>query len=93
MAQSELIEKIHQDLQHHKLSKTAVSKMVGEVFSFIQKELENKPSFTVSGFGTWIVRTTKAKKGCDPNTHKPIIIPETKRVRFKPSKKISEKLR
>ncbi len=44
---------------------------------------------TLTGFGTFAVTETKARKGLNPRTKEPLDIPAGKRMTFKASKKIA----
>lgn len=47
---------------------------------------------TFSGFGSFEVKTQKARKGRNPRTGVPINIPQKKRVKFNPSQSLTDSL-
>lgn len=47
---------------------------------------------TFSGFGSFEVKTRKARKGRNPRTGVPINIPQKKRVKFNPSQSLTDSL-
>jgi DNA-binding protein HU-beta len=47
---------------------------------------------TFSGFGSFEVKTSKARKGRNPKTGVPINIPQKKRVKFNPSQSLIDSL-
>lgn len=93
MAHTELVEKIYSDLQQHRIPKKAVDEMVNEIFHFIENRLAEDKPFAITNFGRWCTFDAKEKVGCHPQTKEPILIPATKKVRFKPSKQLTSKLK
>ncbi|MDD2878625.1 MAG: HU family DNA-binding protein [Acidiphilium sp.] len=67
------------------ISGVAAARAANDVMAAIVEELKTKGRFTLPGFGTFTVRTTKARKGINPRTTAPIKIKAGKTVRFKPS--------
>ncbi len=64
-------------------SKLKAGLLVDTVLSGIREGLKADESVTLTGFGTFEVRRTKARQGRDPNTGNPIQISEGRRVAFK----------
>jgi DNA-binding protein HU-beta len=52
----------------------------------IRTSLKKGKRVTFSGFGSFDVKTRKARNGRNPKTGEPIHIPQKKRVKFNPSK-------
>ncbi len=74
------------------LSKKSTSELVDAVFSHIQKAVRKERRFSYPGFGTWTVRTRKARNGRNPKTGAPIRIKASKTVGFRPAKELKGKL-
>ncbi|HIP42782.1 MAG TPA: DNA-binding protein [Aquifex aeolicus] len=69
-----------------KLNKKELYDMVSEIFNIIEGKILEGENVKVSGFGTFIVKNRKPKKGMNLKEMKLIEIPERKVVVFKPSK-------
>ncbi len=59
----------------------------------ISDTLKKKGRLALAGFGTFSVNQRKAREGRNPQTGKPIKIPATKVVKFKPGKQLKEKVK
>ncbi len=66
--------------------------MVDTVIGTIYSALSEGDNVSISGFGTFEIRTRAARKGISPATKQPIDIPESKTVAFKATKSLREKL-
>jgi len=66
----------------------AFSSMIEGIISSLKKEKR----VTFSGFGSFEVKRSKARKARNPKTGAPISIPQKKRVKFNPSKSFKESL-
>lgn len=58
----------------------------------IKKSLKGGKRVTFSGFGSFEVKKSKARKGRNPRTGKAISIPKKKRIKFNPSHSFKESL-
>lgn len=58
----------------------------------IRISLKKGKRVTFSGFGSFDVKTRKARKGRNPKTGESIHIPQKKRVKFNPSKDLIDSL-
>ena len=58
----------------------------------IKGSLKKGKRVTFSGFGSFEVKTRKARKGRNPKTGGVITIPKKKRVKFNPSKSFKDSL-
>ncbi|MCB0327717.1 MAG: HU family DNA-binding protein [Bdellovibrionales bacterium] len=85
MTKAELIEKVTTTVKHRDLSKAAVNEVADAIFNNLSKGIKKDKRFTYPGFGTWTVRTRKARKGRNPQTGAVINIPASKTVGFRPS--------
>ncbi len=89
MTKSELIEAI---CEKNDLSKKAGGEIVDSLFATLQETIMAEGKFAYPGFGTFTVRTRKARTGIDPRTRQQIQIKESRTVGFKPAKAFKEKL-
>jgi len=83
MTKAELIEKIAKSA---KVTKKAAGIAVNTMIDEITKSLKKGQRVPLVGFGTFMVRRTKARKGRNPRTGEEIKIKARKRAVFKPGK-------
>jgi DNA-binding protein HU-beta len=74
------------------MTKKAAAEMVDALFVTIGKSIKKEGRFAYPGFGTWTVRSRKARKGRNPQTGAEIKIKASKTVGFKPSKELKSGL-
>lgn len=67
-------------------------KALNSLISGISSWLKNGNRVTFSGFGSFEVKTRKARKGRNPKTGELIQIPRKKRIKFNPSKSLIDSL-
>jgi len=72
------------------LSKKDAAAAVNAVFDGIQAELAKGGSVSIAGFGTFDVRSRKARTGVRPGTNEKIQIPATKAPGFKAGKTLKD---
>ncbi len=87
-----------EDLVRLVSEKTGISrrKALGIINSFIEalrEGLEKDGKVVLVGFGTFEVRTRKARQGMNPRTGQPIHIPSRKYIKFKPGKALKDRLK
>jgi DNA-binding protein HU-beta len=87
MTKAELIAKVAGEAQ---VKKVEAERCVNSLIKIISGTLKDKGRLALSGFGTFVVAQRKAREGRNPQTGKPIKIPATKVVRFKPSSQLKE---
>lgn len=81
------------------LSKAKTMDVIDAIFStkgregIIANELDAGRDFTITGFGTFKTRKTKARKGRNPQTGKEIMIAARKSVSFRAGKGLKERVR
>ncbi|RME74785.1 MAG: HU family DNA-binding protein [Planctomycetota bacterium] len=91
MNKKELIETMMKDKESPFESKAQAEKALKAVLNAIKKGLKSKSkSVQLIGFGTFRVKKRKARKGVNPQTKKPIKIPASKTVAFRPGKALKE---
>ncbi len=69
-------------------AKKEAADAVNEFISVIKQALANNKRVTISGFGSFVVRNRKARKGVNPRTGKQIHIKEKATIKFKSAKNI-----
>jgi len=74
------------------LTKKATGEIVDAVFTNIRKAVKKEKRFSYPGFGTWTVRSRKARTGRNPQTGQSIRIKASKTVGFRPAKEFKKKL-
>lgn len=82
MTKAELIAKVA-DAKDVDLSKAKVQAVIEETFCAIAKAIKRDKRFVVPGFGTFTVKSRKARKGRNPQTGEEIRIKASKTVGFK----------
>ncbi len=70
------------------MTKKGAAEMVDSLFDTIGKTIKKEGRFSYPGFGTWTVRSRKARKGRNPQTGAEIKIKASKTVGFKPAKEL-----
>jgi DNA-binding protein HU-beta len=82
MTKGELVEAVAKSAH---LSKLAAGDAVDATFENIGKAIKKSKRFQVPGFGTFTVRSRKARKGINPQTGATISIKASRTVGFKPA--------
>jgi len=68
-----------------KVSKRAAGDAVDKTFSSVAKSIKKDKRFQMAGFGTFTVRSRKARKGRNPQTGAVLNIKASRTVGFKPA--------
>lgn len=71
-------------------SKAAAERALNAALESIKKTLKNGERVTISGFGTFSVRASKARQGINPQTGQTIYIPAKTVPKFTPGKELKE---
>ena len=90
MTKAELIEFVCDN--HEGLTKRSGGEIVDTVFNAMQQSIKKTQKFSYPGFGTFVVRSRKARTGRDPRTGAEIKIKASRTVGFKPAKAFKEML-
>ena len=90
MLKADMIEKVAKDAR---LTKKAAKEAVDSVFSSVETALKKGEKVVVSGFGTFIIRSRKARAGRNPQTDQTIQLPQMNTVGFIASKGIKKSVR
>ena len=89
MTKANLVEQIYQQVG---FSKKVSAEMVVEVFETLQDTLARGESVQISGFGRFVVRGKRARKGRNPHTGGEILLEARRVVTFRPSQSLKELL-
>ena len=74
------------------LSKRAMEEILNCAFKTIAKDIKKSKRFSYPDFGTFTVKSRKARKGRNPQTGETIKIKASKTVGFKPSPRLKASL-
>jgi integration host factor subunit alpha len=66
-------------------SKKEAADFVEQVFELMKQNMLNGESVKISGFGTFVVRKKKPRRGRNPKTGEPMTLPGRLVVTFRPS--------
>ena len=84
MNKNDISKKIHES--YGGLSYIETHKIVNFILETIKDRLTRGEKVLLSGFGCFFVAQRKTRRGVNPRTGEPAIIPERSSVKFKPSK-------
>jgi DNA-binding protein HU-beta len=73
-----------------RLPKETVARVVELTFEQIARAIRKDKRFWVPGFGTFSVRRHKARRGFNPRTNTPMVIPAARTVGFRPAPKLKK---
>lgn len=82
MTKADIFKKVQEGLG---LSKKESAEMVEAVFAIMKSTLESGESLKISGFGSFIVKQKKDRRGRNPQTGESITIEARRILTFKPS--------
>jgi DNA-binding protein HU-beta len=89
MTKGELIEAV---AKNAKLNKKTAAEAVDATFETVAKAIRKSKRFQVPGFGTFTVRSRKARKGRNPQNGAVINIRASRTVGFKPAPDLKKSL-
>jgi len=85
MTKAGLIDAVHGAAGLPDITKKTTGAVIDAVFGALKGAIGKGGRFGYPGFGTFTVRTRKARTGHNPRTGKPIAIKASKTVGFKPA--------
>ena len=89
MTKAELVEAV---AAQSKLTKKNASEILDIVFANIGKAVKKDQRFSYPGFGTWSVRSRKARKIRNPQTNEMMKLKASKTIGFRPAKELKNSL-
>lgn len=88
MTKAEFVDAIQKAAKGSTLSKRETEDLIDSIFDVLSKSIKKDKRFAYPGFGTFTVRTRKARTGRNPRTGDAIKIKASKTVSFKPAPKL-----
>jgi len=82
MTKIDIVEKIYEKVG---FPKSEVAKIVETIFDIIKETLQRKDKIVVSGFGDFVIRNKRARRGRNPQTGAALEITPRRILTFKPS--------
>lgn len=93
MTKAELIDKVVAGVSKKvDISKKAATEVIDGLFVEVANAIRKDKRFSFPGFGTFSVKTRKARKGRNPRTGEEIKIKPSKTVSFKAAPQLKKKL-
>jgi DNA-binding protein HU-beta len=89
MTKAELIQAVS---EQSNLTKKSAAEILDVIFDNIASAVKKTERFTYPGFGTWSIRTRKARNIRNPQTNAIMQLNATKTIGFRPSKELKETL-
>lgn len=89
MTKAELVQAVS---EQSKLTKKSAGEILDIVFSNIGKAVKKDSRFSYPGFGTWSMRSRKARKIRNPQTNEIMKLKASKTIGFRPAKELKETL-
>lgn len=89
MTKAELVEVV---AQQSRLTKKAAAEVLEIVFNNIGKAVKEEQRFSYPGFGTWSLRSRKARKIRNPQTNEIMKLKASKTIGFRPAKELKQTL-
>jgi integration host factor subunit alpha len=84
MTKADLAKAVYE--RHGGISNKEASQLVDLILDFIKAGLKRGERIQITGFGTFMVREKKGRKGRNPQTGEEMLISARKSVVFRPSK-------
>ncbi len=89
MTKAELVEVV---AAQSRMTKKSAAEIIDIVFSNIGKAVKRDARFSYPGFGTWSVRSRKARKIRNPQTNEMMKLKASKTIGFRPAKELKNSL-
>jgi DNA-binding protein HU-beta len=89
MTKAELVEAV---ASQSKLTKKNASEILDVVFNNIGKAVKRETRFSYPGFGTWSLRSRKARNVRNPQTNEIMKLKASKTIGFRPAKELKQTL-
>ena len=89
MTKAELVEMV---AAQSRLTKKNAAEIIDIVFANIGKAVKKDQRFSYPGFGTWSIRSRKARKIRNPQTNEMMKLKASKTIGFRPAKELKDTL-
>lgn len=73
-----------------RLTQSVSKEIINNLLGIIEKNLKKEKRIQIIGFGSFYTKLKPARTAINPNTRKPIQVPEKKLVKFAPGKALRE---
>ena len=80
------------EFDYEALSKKRATELIDSLFEIMKKALQSDDQVLIPGFGKFLVQFKWARKGRNPRTGETIILDSRRRVSFRCSPKLKEKI-
>jgi DNA-binding protein HU-beta len=87
MTKAELVAKLAQDTE---MTQAQAAKALNCLLAVLADEIKNSGGISLAGLGSFALVERAERKGINPKTKEPIIIPASKTVRFRVAKILKE---
>ncbi|GAB4284242.1 MAG: DNA-binding protein HU [Candidatus Rifleibacteriota bacterium] len=84
------MEIVHELAKKSKLTQEVAKSILNNLFGIIERNLKKEKRLQIIGFGSFYTKLKPARTAINPNTRKPIQVPEKKLVKFSPGKALRE---
>lgn len=91
MTKAELVESLYKKFDGE-VTKKMTADMIDAIFENMTVAIKKEKRFSYPGFGTFMVRSRKARKGRNPQTGEVIKIKASKTVGFRAAKALKDRL-
>ena len=82
MTRADIVDKIHKEVG---FSKREIKTIVDSIFDIIKQTLQREDKIVISGFGNFVIRNKKSRRGRNPQTGEDFEISSRRILMFKPS--------
>jgi DNA-binding protein HU-beta len=89
MTKAELVEAV---ASQSKVTKKSASEILDVVFNNIGKAVKKETRFSYPGFGTWSLRSRKARNIRNPQTNEIMKLKASRTIGFRPAKELKQTL-
>jgi integration host factor subunit alpha len=90
MTKADIVEYVYEKVGG--ISKKESAELVDELIELMKGTLASGENIKITGFGNFVVKHKGQRKGINPRTKKPIILPERKVLKFKSSQILRDEL-
>lgn len=91
MTKAEMVEKLY-NKYNGQMTKRMIGEMMDGMFENMAQAIKKEHRFSYPGFGTWVIRNRKARKGRNPQTGEAIKIKASKTVGFRAARSLKDML-
>lgn len=89
MTKQELVEQV---ALQSRMTKKAAGELMDIIFNNIGRAVKKDERFSYPGFGTWSLRSRKARRIRNPQTNEMMKLKASKTIGFRPAKELKETL-